>query len=236
MEIGSSSFATQGTVASDTAPYYLPSGVTSFGSITVTDLSVTENASVNNNLLVNGVMYGNIVTPSITYNNGAINVYGSEGVNITGAGSGGMFLTSSTDTNINSQTGSIIITTETTGDIALTATTGGVTISASADTGTSVFRRFGLFDCLGSPTSPATLSTAPYNMPTSKGFFQGTAGDSGVYVFNVNPSFNPNPFAIIQSIDGSPTNVSGWSITGPGQITVTGPGGSQVAKFSIIIL
>ena len=118
----------------------------------------------------------------------------------------------------------------------MTSVTGGITLSASADAGTSVFRRFGLFDCLGSPTSPATLSTAPYNMPTSKGFFEGTIGDSGVYVFNVNPSFNPNPFAIIQTIDGSPTNVSGWSITAPGQITVTGPGGSQVAKFSIIIL
>jgi hypothetical protein len=189
MQAGNSGFAVEGTVASDTVPYYLPVGA-GFDSLTVTNLSVTENASVNNNLLVDGFIYGNIAPRRIQNNE----------------------------------------------EITMTSVTGGITLSASADAGTSVFRRFGLFDCLGSPTSPATLSTAPYNMPTSKGFFQGTVGDSAVYVFNVNPSFNPNPFAIIQTIDGSPTNVSGWSITGPGQITVTGPGGSQVAKFSIIIL
>ena len=197
---GASGFAVEGTVASDTVPYYLPVGA-GFDSLTVTNLSVTgsasitslsvaESASVNNNLLVNGATYGDIITARIRNNE----------------------------------------------DISITAVGGGITLSSSGNAGTSVLKQFGLFDCFGSATSPITISATPLDMPSSKGFFEGTVGDSGVYVFNVNPSFNPTPFAIIQSIDGSPTNVSGWSITAPGQITVTGPGGGQVAKFSIIIL
>jgi len=197
---GASGFAVEGTVASDTAPYYLPVGA-GFDSLTVTNLSVTgsasitslsvaESASVNNNLLVNGATYGNIVTPNIQSNE----------------------------------------------DISITALGGGLTLSASGNAGTSVFRRFGLFDCFGSATSPVTISATPLDMPSSKGFFQGTAGDSGDYVFTFNPSFNPNPFAIIQSIDGTATNVQYWEITGPGQLTVHGPGGLSVARFSMIVL
>ena len=125
------------------------------------------------------------------------------------------------------------------GDITIKATDdggGGLILSAPADTGTSVFRRFGLFDCLGSRTSPTLISATPLNMPTSKGFFQGTAGDSGDYVFTFNPGYNPNPFAIIQSIDGTATNVQYWEITGAGQLTVHGPGGASVARFSMIVL
>jgi len=205
MQMGTSAYAVQGTVASDTTPYYVPANGGVTNSLTVRDLTVTnnatiQNANINNNLLVNGATYGNIVTPSISYGN---------------------------DINISATNG---------GEIHVTATNGGLTISASADTGTSVLRRFGLFDCLGSRTSPTLISATPLNMPTSKGFFEGSAGDSGDYVFTFNPSFNPNPFAIIQSIDGTATNVQYWEITGPGQLTVHGPGGASVARFSMIIL
>jgi len=205
MELGFSGFASQGTVASDTSSYYITSATSTTNSLTVSDLTVSNNASIqsaniNNNLLVNGTMYGNIVTPSISYGN---------------------------DINISATNG---------GEIHVTATNGGLTISASADTGTSVLRRFGLFDCLGSRTSPTLISATPLNMPTSKGFFEGSAGDSGEYVFTFNPSFNPNPFAIIQSIDGTATNVQYWEITGAGQLTVHGPGGLSVARFCMIVL
>jgi len=190
-----SGFAVEGTVASVSSPYYIPVSGSATNSLTVNDLTVSNNANIqsaniNNNLLVNGAMYGNIVTPNISYGS----------------------------------------------DISITSTTGGITLSASANTGTSVFRRFGLFDCLGSRTSPVTISATPLNMPTSKGFFEGTAGDSGDYVFTFNPGYNPNPFAIIQSIDGTATNVQYWEITGAGQLTVHGPGGASVARFSMIVL
>ena len=200
MEIGSSTFASQGTVANSTTPYYIPASFSETNSLTVNDLTVNNNASIqsatiNVNLLVNDTIYCS---------------------QLVGVGT--------------------ISRTDPDGDIGITATNGGITLSASADTGTSVFRRFGLFDCLGSRTSPVTISATPLNMPTSKGFFEGTAGDSGDYVFTFNPSFNPNPFAIIQSIDGTATNVQYWEITGPGQLTVHGPGGASVARFSMIVL
>jgi hypothetical protein len=193
MEIGSSAFAAQGTVANSTTPYYIPAdGATN--SLTVGDLAVTNNATVNN-ITVNDTItvINNLFTPLISY----------------------------------------------AGDITINATNdggGGVILSAPVDTGTTVFRRFGLFDCLGSATFPIPISATPFNMHTSKGFFQGNAGDSGEYVFTFNPGYNPNPFAIIQSIDGTATNVQYWEITGPGQLTVHGPGGASVARFSMIIL
>lgn len=194
MEIGSSSFASQGTVANSTTPYYIPVGFSETNSLTVNDLTVNNNATVNN-LTANDTITAitNLFTPIVSYD-------GDITIKATDAGGGGLIL------------------------------------SAPADTGTSVFRRFGLFDCLGSRTSPVTISATPLDMPTSKGFFEGTIGDSGDYVFTFNPGYNPNPFAIIQSIDGTATNVQYWEITGPGQLTVHGPGGASVARFCMIVL
>jgi hypothetical protein len=192
--MGTSAYAVQGTVASDTTPYYVPANGGVTNNLTVRDLTVTNNATVNN-ITVNDTIavINNLFTPIISY-------YGDITIKATDDGGGGLIL------------------------------------SAPADTCTSVFRRFGLFDCLGSRTSPVTISATPLNMPTSKGFFEGSPGDSGDYVFTFNPGYNPNPFAIIQSIDGTATNVQYWEITGPGQLTVHGPGGASVARFSMIIL
>jgi len=213
MEIGSSAFASQGTVANSTTPYYIPSGANlDFSSVTVGDLAVTNNASIqsaniNVDLIVNDTIYC---------------------TRLAGVGS----VSNDNDIRIETATGNLDLVCNQ-GGIGIVAGNG-INMTTFAGNATFVTAQFGLGNGQGTPILPITIAdTEPYTMITSKGYFVGQAGMTN-YVFNV-ASANNSPFAIIQPIGNSPSNVAYWENTAPSVITVYGTGGG-IPRFSMIIL
>jgi hypothetical protein len=224
MQAGNSGFSVEGTVASSTTPYYIPAGAgLDFAYITVNDLTVTNDANINTALVNNTLMTSSIVNNSV-------------GMDIA-TQIGTMNLTTETTGNMNllCTQGALQIQTQGANqDIGIAALSGSVVMTSSANNATIVNGQFSLNAADGSPLLPITIAdTEPYTMISSKGYFIGQAGMTN-YVFNISLA-NPSPFAIIQPIGNSPSNVSYWENTSSSVITVYGTGGG-IPKFCMIVL